>query len=60
RGTALLLDETALEEGQLNALGVRSLQALQNLMNVQKLPYDFQFYQMEHEVDHPVMIFSES
>ncbi|KAJ7566570.1 hypothetical protein O6H91_02G109100 [Diphasiastrum complanatum] len=57
-GTHLILDETALTTGQLNATGVQNVQSLKNLMEWQKVEYDFEFHKMEMPIDVPVLILS--
>ncbi|XP_032220134.1 mini-chromosome maintenance complex-binding protein [Nematostella vectensis] len=58
-GTELVLDETAMEAGQLNATGVQNVTSLGNLMSWQKLAYDFNFYKTEFMVDIKVLVMSE-
>ncbi|CAM9603697.1 unnamed protein product [Hapterophycus canaliculatus] len=57
-GTVVILDETKLEPGQVGAEGVGNLAALNSLVSLQKVPYDFGFYKMEFEVDHPTISLS--
>ena len=38
--------------------GVNNLSALKSLMSLQKIPYDFGFYKMDFEVDHPTISLS--
>ncbi|CAN0471839.1 unnamed protein product [Ectocarpus sp. 12 AP-2014] len=57
-GTVVVLDETSLEPGQVGAEGVTNLAALNSLMSLQKVPYDFGFYKMDFEVDHPTISLS--
>ncbi|CAL4089600.1 unnamed protein product, partial [Meganyctiphanes norvegica] len=57
--THLVVDETALTAGQLDANGVGNLTALGNMINWQKLSYDFQFHQLENTTNVPVIILSE-
>merc|ERR1719471_1246987 len=58
-GTHLLLDETAMTDGQLSAPGVRNLTSLGNLITWQKLEYDFEFQKMEYETDVACLVMSE-
>jgi len=58
-GTHLLLDETAMTDGQLSAPGVRNLTSLGNLITWQKLEYDFEFQKMEYDSDVPCLVMSE-
>ncbi|CAE7354297.1 mcmbp [Symbiodinium necroappetens] len=46
-GTVLVLDETQLDEGHLNAEGVASFGAVQNIVSKQTLPCDFSVCTME-------------
>lgn len=46
-GTLLVLDETKMAEGQLNAEGVKSLLAIQTLVTESKLPCDFEAYDVK-------------
>lgn len=57
--THLIVDETALTAGQLDANGVGNLTALGNMINWQKLTYDFQYHQLENNTNVPVIILSE-
>ena len=50
-GSHVLVDETALSAGQLNQDGVRNLTALGNVIQWQKLNYDFQFHTAEFHTD---------
>uniref|UniRef100_A0A671PJ13 Mini-chromosome maintenance complex-binding protein n=1 Tax=Sinocyclocheilus anshuiensis TaxID=1608454 RepID=A0A671PJ13_9TELE len=57
--TSLFLDETQLEQGQLDATGVRNITALGNLISWQKVDYDFNYHQMEFPCNINVLIASE-
>lgn len=57
-GTVVVLDETTLEPGQVGTEGVGNLAALNSLVSLQKVPYDFGFYKMDFEVDHPTISLS--
>jgi len=57
--TNLMLDETKMANGQLNAEGVGNLTALGNVIRWQKLDYNFQFHKLEYETDIPVLVMSE-
>ena len=57
-GAVLVLDETAMRAGQLTETGLKNLGAIQTMMQSQKLPYDFQFYQLEQPTDQPIIIAS--
>uniref|UniRef100_UPI0037E796D3 mini-chromosome maintenance complex-binding protein n=1 Tax=Semicossyphus pulcher TaxID=241346 RepID=UPI0037E796D3 len=58
--TVLFLDETQLEQGQLDTTGVRNITALGNLISWQKVEYDFNYHQMEFPCNINVLITSES
>ncbi|XP_069095332.1 mini-chromosome maintenance complex-binding protein isoform X1 [Pleurodeles waltl] len=58
--TSLMVDETALEQGQLDTLGVHNITALGNLITWQKVDYDFSFHRMEFRSNVNVLITSES
>ncbi|KAM9726909.1 mini-chromosome maintenance complex-binding protein [Menidia menidia] len=57
--TSLFLDETKLEQGQLDAHGVRNVTALGNLISWQKVDYDFNYHQMEFPCNINVLVASE-
>ncbi|XP_076142242.1 mini-chromosome maintenance complex-binding protein [Alosa pseudoharengus] len=57
--TSLFLDETQLEQGQLDAAGVRNITALGNLISWQKVDYDFNYHQMEFPCNINVLVASE-
>lgn len=59
RNTSLFLDETQLEQGQLDTTGVRNVTALGNLISWQKVDYDFNYHQMEFPCNINVFIASE-
>ncbi|CAG8451508.1 3093_t:CDS:10 [Diversispora eburnea] len=60
KGTWFLIDETVMKEGKLNDKGVKNLQALNNLIDNQKLLYTFPFYDFEFETDIGIIILSEA
>lgn len=57
--THLMLDETRMQQGKLEANGVHAIQHLAHLINNQQLKCDFQYYHIDYNVDIPVLIFSE-
>ncbi|KAJ3610239.1 hypothetical protein NHX12_022333 [Muraenolepis orangiensis] len=57
--TSLFLDETQLEQGQLDTTGVRNITALGNVISWQKVDYDFNYHQMEFPSNINVLIASE-
>ncbi|XP_023281706.1 mini-chromosome maintenance complex-binding protein [Seriola lalandi dorsalis] len=59
RNTSLFLDETKLEQGQLDTTGVRNVTALGNVISWQKVDYDFNYHQMEFPCNINVLIASE-
>ncbi|KAH8263240.1 hypothetical protein KR044_006435 [Drosophila immigrans] len=57
--THLMLDETHMQQGKLEASGVQAIQHLAHLINNQQLKCDFQYYQIDYNVDIPVLVLSE-
>lgn len=57
--TNIVVDETALEAGQLNGNGVKNVTALENVISWQKLEYDFNYYKTEFTTNLLVLILSE-
>lgn len=57
--THLILDETQMQQGKLETNGVHAIQHLANLINNQQLKCDFQYYQIDYNVDIPVLVVSE-
>ncbi|KAK9282820.1 hypothetical protein L1049_011043 [Liquidambar formosana] len=55
----LTIDETQLEAGTLNSVGVENTRLLKNLLELQKVEYDFKFYKMEMAADVQLLILSE-
>ncbi|KAK1570503.1 hypothetical protein Q3G72_002880 [Acer saccharum] len=58
-GSHLIIDETKLEAGTLNSNGVENTRLLKNLMEFQKVEYDFKYYKMDMTTDVQLLIFSE-
>ncbi len=56
--TYIICDETKMNAGKLNDTGCRNLQALQQLSNEGVVKYDFQYHEMEFNVDTPLLILS--
>ena len=50
-GTEIVVDETALTPGQLSEVGVANITALGNVIQWQKLGYNFEFHTTEFETD---------
>lgn len=59
RHTHLVLDETAMSDGRLSPDGLKNLTALGNLINWQKVEYDFVYNQIEFTTDVPCLVLSE-
>ena len=57
--THLVVDETQLSSGTVTQNGKLNYGALSDVINSQKLNYDFKYYQMEYKTDIPVLILSE-
>ncbi|CAH1783251.1 unnamed protein product [Owenia fusiformis] len=57
--TLLVIDETVLESGQLNANGIGNLAALGNVVNWQKVEYDFNFHKQDFPCNIACLILSE-
>ncbi|XP_029047790.1 mini-chromosome maintenance complex-binding protein [Osmia bicornis bicornis] len=58
--THLVIDETGLTTGQITETGRENYNAIYNLVNFQRVTYDFKFYKMEYDSDIPVLILSEA
>ncbi|KAL9418716.1 hypothetical protein AB3S75_036632 [Citrus x aurantiifolia] len=58
-GSHLIIDETQLETGTLNSTGVENARLLKNLMEFQKVEYNFEYYKMEMIADVQMLILSE-
>ena len=59
RHTHLVLDETVMSDGRLSPDGLKNLTALGNLINWQKVEYDFVYNQIEFTTDVPCLVLSE-
>lgn len=57
-GTCIVVDETSLTAGTLNNAGVKNVRVLSRLLQDQILEYDFQFHQMDFQVDNPCVVVS--
>lgn len=57
--THLVVDETALMTGQLNSKGLKNMAALGNLIQWQRVEYDFDFHKVDYLTDISVLILSE-
>ncbi|KAI7747223.1 hypothetical protein M8C21_023938 [Ambrosia artemisiifolia] len=58
-GSHFTIDETRLQSGTLNSNGVENTRLLRDLMEFQKVEYDFKFYKMKMDADAQVLILSE-
>ncbi|PSS33259.1 Mini-chromosome maintenance complex-binding protein [Actinidia chinensis var. chinensis] len=58
-GSHMTIDATQLQAGTLNAVGVENSRLLKNLMELQKVEYDFKYYKMEMAADVQLLILSE-
>lgn len=58
-GSHLIFDETHLEAGTLNSVGVENARVLKTLMELQKVEYDFKFYKLDMAADVKMLILSE-
>ncbi|XP_057483147.1 mini-chromosome maintenance complex-binding protein-like [Actinidia eriantha] len=58
-GSHMMIDATQLQAGTLNAVGVENSRLLKNLMELQKVEYDFKYYKMEMAADVQLLILSE-
>ncbi|XP_028116804.1 mini-chromosome maintenance complex-binding protein-like [Camellia sinensis] len=58
-GSHMMIDETYLQAGTLNSVGVENARLIKNLMELQKVEYDFKYYKMEMEADVQLLILSE-
>ncbi|XP_031835195.1 mini-chromosome maintenance complex-binding protein [Nomia melanderi] len=58
--THLVIDETRLTPGQVSQAGRENYNTICDLINFQKVTYNFKFYKMEYETDIPVLILSEA
>ncbi|XP_065649381.1 mini-chromosome maintenance complex-binding protein isoform X5 [Hydra vulgaris] len=57
--TQVVIDETQMQPGKLNAEGIRNLTAIGNVIQWQRLDYDFEFSQVEMEANLNMLVLSE-
>ncbi|KAM7357895.1 mini-chromosome maintenance complex-binding protein [Cochliomyia hominivorax] len=57
--THLVLDETHMQQGKLEANGVMGIQSIAHLINNQQIKCNFQYYDIDYNVDIPVLVLSE-
>lgn len=60
KNTHLVIDETGLTTGQISQAGQENYSAIYELINYQKVTYDFKYYKLEYETDIPILILSEA
>lgn len=58
-GLYLMLNETALSEGQLTPIGTQNLRTLNQIIRWQKLNYDFKIHSVDIDTDLKVLVISE-
>ncbi|WMV33685.1 hypothetical protein MTR67_027070 [Solanum verrucosum] len=58
-GSHLTIDETQLQEGRLNPIGLENARVLQSLLEHQKVEYDFTYYKMDMPADIQLLVLSE-
>ncbi|KAK9059703.1 hypothetical protein SSX86_020407 [Deinandra increscens subsp. villosa] len=58
-GSHFTIDETELQSGTLNSKGVENAQLLKDLMEFQKVDYDFKYYKMKMDADVRLLVLSE-
>uniref|UniRef100_A0A0B7A4M6 Mini-chromosome maintenance complex-binding protein n=1 Tax=Arion vulgaris TaxID=1028688 RepID=A0A0B7A4M6_9EUPU len=58
-GTHLVLNETALHQGQLNQTGVSNIKALADVITWQKVDYDYQWHPIPIPTDFSVLVLSD-
>ncbi|CAJ1974554.1 unnamed protein product [Sphenostylis stenocarpa] len=58
-GSHLIVDETKLEAGTLNSVGVENCRLLKNLMELQQVEYDFKYFKMDMKTDTQLLVLSE-
>jgi len=58
-GTHVLVDETILNEGNLNEMGVHNIRAVSQLVTSQAVTYDIPYQSLDFDVNAPTIILSE-
>lgn len=58
--TSLVIDESALQPGQLEASGIKNMTALGNLISWQKVEYDFSYHRQDFMANIAVLVLSEA
>ncbi|KAL7589325.1 hypothetical protein Lser_V15G36082 [Lactuca serriola] len=59
-GSHFMIDETSLQAGVLNSNGVENTRLLKDLMEFQKVEYDFKYYKMNMDADVQILVLSEA
>ncbi|GAB2288319.1 Mini-chromosome maintenance complex-binding protein, variant 2 [Dionaea muscipula] len=59
QGSHLTFDETQLQSGTLDQIGVHNAGLLKNLIQLQQVEYDFQYYKLEMGADVQLLVLSE-
>ncbi|XP_072984466.1 mini-chromosome maintenance complex-binding protein [Typha latifolia] len=59
QGTHLTIDETYMQSGTLNSKGLENARLLKQLMEWQKVEYDFEYYKLEMAADVQLLVLSE-
>ena len=59
QGTHLILDETKMNNGQLNQEGIKNLTSLGQMIKTQSVDYDFGFHNLAFDSDVPCLVLSE-
>jgi hypothetical protein len=59
-GTNVICDETHIKEGKIEKNGINNIKALAELIEDQKVVYDFQYVQQDFPLSASVLILSES
>ncbi|PIN20487.1 Conserved membrane protein [Handroanthus impetiginosus] len=58
-GSHLTIDETPIQTGTLNSMGCENARVLKNMMESQKVEYDFTYYKVEMDADVQLLVLSE-
>ena len=59
-GATLVLDEAQMSEGKLDAAGIKNVRALADVLERQKLGYDFTYFEVDFEADATLVSLSTS
>ncbi|XP_042465269.1 mini-chromosome maintenance complex-binding protein-like [Zingiber officinale] len=60
QGTHLTINETCMQSGTLSSNGIENARLLKNLLELQKVEYDFEYYKLEMAADVQLLILSEA